>query len=146
MNKLVRNLVLIGWLFFIIIHYLIMDITKAHFPIFAYLYPFIGKFWFETGRLLLYLNAGADLTSLFSFVKLLLLANIATTLFAFKYPIFYRITLYFAAFFLISYLIGMMFLGLLTIYPIYIIMILCILFIFIALIYQQIKTSHKNNS
>lgn len=134
MNKAIRIIVLTGFIFFLASHYLVMSIDKEYFPVFAYLYPFVAKVWFEFGRLLLSMNWHIDLETLFNAIKYLFLFNIAIAIFAFKYQKFYRITLWIGALLFACYLLALLFLGLATIYPIYTVCIAFALAIFLSLI------------
>ncbi len=119
MNKALRIIALIGCILFLLSHYVVMSIDKEYFPMFAHLYPFIAKFWFEASRLLLIFNWHIDISILFSFIKYILLINVAFAMFAFKYPFFYRVTIFIMIFLLSIYLVTLIFLGLTSIYPIY---------------------------
>ncbi len=134
MNKAIRITVLTGFIFFLASHYLVMSIDREYFPVFAYLYPFVAKVWFETGRLLLSMNWNIDLESLFKVIKYLFLFNIAIAVFAFKYQRLYKITLWIGALLFACYLLALLFLGLTTIYPIYTVCIAFALAIFLSLI------------
>ncbi|WP_077928918.1 hypothetical protein [Wohlfahrtiimonas populi] len=134
MNKAIRITVLTGFIFFLASHYLVMSINKEYFPVFAYLYPFVAKVWFESGRLLLSMNWNVDLETLFKAIKYLFLLNIAIAIFAFKYQSFYRIILWIGAILFACYLLALLFLGLATIYPIYTVCIAFALAIFLFLI------------
>lgn len=134
MNKAIRITALIGLLFFLASHYLVVSVHKEHFPIFAYLYPFVAKFWFETGRFFLMINWPIDLEYLFGFIKYLLLFNIAIVIFAFKSQWFYIMTLWLDLIIFACYSFAIIFLGLATIYPIYTLYILASFFVCLSLI------------
>ena len=134
MNKAIRITVLTGFIFFLASHYLVMSINKEYFPVFAYLYPFVAKVWFETGRLLLSMNWTIDLEILFKTIKYFCLLTIAIAVFAFKYQFFYRIILWIGTLLFACYLLALLFLGLATIYPIYTVCIAFALAIFLSLI------------
>lgn len=137
MNRAIRIALLIGVVFFFATHYLVMSINKEYFPIFAYLYPFVAKVWFETGRFLLALDIQTDLTIVFNAIKYLLLLGIAIAIFAFKYALFYKITLWLCTIIFTAYLLALVFLGLIMIYPIYTICIAFALAIFLSLLKKQ---------
>lgn len=137
MNKTIRIVVLIGLIFFFIAHYLVMSIDKEYFPVFAYLYPFVAKVWFEAGRLALAFNLQTDITIIFTAIKYIFLMNIALALFAFKYDRFYSMVLWSSAAIFICYLIALLFLGLATIYPIYTVSIAFALAISLSLLKNQ---------
>lgn len=134
MNKTIHIVVLTGLIFFLACHYLVMNIHKEYFPVFAYLYPFVGKIWFETGRVLLAFNLHIDLAKLFNIIKYILLLNIVIAIFAFKYHIFYKMTVWIGVILFTCYLFVLIALGLLTIYPTYTIFIACIAIIFLSLL------------
>lgn len=136
MNKALRLSVLTGLILFLACHYLVMSIHKEYFPVFAYLYPFVAKVWFETGRILLSLNLHIDLSEFFNTIKYALLLSIAIAIFAFKYHIFYKITTWIGITIFTCYLLVLIFLGLITIYPSYTAFIILALIAFIYL--------HKN--
>lgn len=146
MNKSIKLISLTSLIVFLGFHYLVMSITKENFPAFTYFYPSIAKIWFEAGRLLLFFNIQIDLTLIFTKLRYIFLVFIGLTLFAFKYPSFYRITLWLASFFFGCYLLGLIFLGLENIYPLYTSYITCsfIIFTFILLQIHLIKPCDKN--
>lgn len=119
------------------IHYFIMSISKELFPVFSYLYPFVSKFWFEASRLLLYFNLQLDIILLFKGVRYLLIGMIITTLFSFKYKLAYQIMLWSASLFTAVYIMCMLYLGLLLIYPFYIIILVIFLCSFIYLLLNK---------
>lgn len=133
MSKTIRITVLIGFIFFLACHYLLMSIEKEYFPVFAYLYPFVAKVWFETGRLLLAFNWNIDIANLFNAMKYIFLFSIVIAVFAFKYQIFYKTIIWMGVIFFTCYLLTLIFLGLISIYPIYITFIACTLVIFLSL-------------
>lgn len=141
MNKAIRITVLTGFIVFLACHYLVMSVHKEYFPVFAYLYPFVAKVWFETGHLLLLMNWQIDLVTLFNPIRYLLLVNIAIAIFAFKYQLFYIIALWLGLIIITGYLFTLMFLGLITIYPIYTLCIFASLIIFLLLIKNLKQTS-----
>lgn len=134
MNKAIRIIVLTGFIFFLASHYLVMSIDKEYFPVFAYLYPFVAKVWFETGRLFMSINLNIDLENLFKIIKYLVLLAIVIAVFAFKYQSLYRITLWIGTILCAGYLLALFFLGLVTIYPIYTVCSAFALAIFLSLI------------
>lgn len=144
MNKLYKILLLIGFSLFLIIHYAVFDISKEHFPVFAYFYPFIAKVWFEIGRLLLLLNTSINLSALFYILKYFILGTLAITLFAFKYQRFYIFSLCLGVFISAIYLIILVILGLITVYPIYSLLIISTFFIFSVTLVIQIKKNKFN--
>lgn len=121
------------------IHYFIMSISKELFPVFSYLYPFVSKFWFEASRLLLSFNLQLDIVLLFKGVRYLLIGMIITTLFSFKYKLAYQIMLWSASLFTAVYIMCMLYLGLLLIYPFYIIILVIFLCSFIYLLLNKLN-------
>jgi len=136
MNRAIRITVLTGFIFFLANHYLAMSINKEFFPVFAYMYPFVAKFWFETGRILLAFNFNIDLSELFYTIKYIFLLGIAIAIFAFKYNLFYKITIWIGIVLFTCYLLALVFLGLTIIYPIYTVCIAFVLAIFLSLLKQ----------
>lgn len=134
MNKFIRIIVLIGLIIFLAAHYLVMSIDKEYFPMFAYLYPFVAKVWFETGRLLLAMNLHIDLSKLFHSLRYLFLLNIALAIFAFKYQILYKLILWIMLLLCVIYLALLIILGLIPIYPLYSLAILSMTMLLLPLI------------
>ncbi len=137
MSKFFKIFLPICLLLFLMIHYFIMSISKELFPVFSYLYPFVSKFWFEASRLLLYFNLQLDIVLLFKGVRYLLIGMIITTLFSFKYKLAYQIMLWSASLFTAVYIMCMLYLGLLLIYPFYIIILVIFLCSFIYLLLNK---------
>ena len=137
MSKFFKIFLPICLLLFLMIHYFIMSISKELFPAFSYLYPFVSKFWFEASRLLLYFNLQLDIVLLFKGVRYLLIGMIITTLFSFKYKLAYQIMLWSASLFTAVYIMCMLYLGLLLIYPFYIIILVIFLCSFIYLLLNK---------
>lgn len=137
MSRFFKIFLPICLLLFLMIHYFIMSISKELFPVFSYLYPFVSKFWFEASRLLLYFNLQLDIVLLFKGVRYLLIGMIITTLFSFKYKLAYQIMLWSASLFTAVYIMCMLYLGLLLIYPFYIIILVIFLCSFIYLLLNK---------
>lgn len=139
MSRFFKIFLPICLLLFLMIHYFIMSISKELFPVFSYLYPFVSKFWFEASRLLLYFNLQLDIILLFKGVRYLLIGMIITTLFSFKYKLAYQIMLWSASLFTAVYIMCMLYLGLLLIYPFYIIILVIFLCSFIYLLLNKLN-------
>lgn len=146
MNKLIKPIVLLSFIAVLATLYFIMSIHKDDFAIILYLYPFVSKFWYEIGRLLLLFNSSIDLSELFSIGKYCVLALLTLTIFAFNYRAMYTLTLCIGSFLLTIYTISLFSLQLYEIYPFYTVGILLYTLCFVFTLIRHCTSSRQNKN
>lgn len=140
MNKTFRSCLLTLFILFLLVHYLILNISKEQFPLFAYLYPFTAKIWFEFARLLLAFNIQIDFTSLFTFLKYFILLSLLLAILAYKNKNCYKLTIWNGLFIFAFYLYAIISLGLLVLYPLY-----CLAILGVFILFSMSIINKKNN-